>query len=361
MSSNSFGKLLTLTTFGESHGKAIGAIIDGFPAGFAIDFAKLNRDLARRRTNQNNASSTRNEKDEVEFLSGIFEGLTTGTPIGFLVWNTDQKSEHYEDLKSVFRPSHADFTYQQKYGIRDYRGGGRSSARETLNWVVAGSIANQYLENKGIKIVAHVSNIGGINISNIPSNLSQQDVDNFPYRFPDSTLAQKIEELLAEVKKDGDSLGGVVTCSISGCPVGLGNPIFEKLQANLAKAMLTINAAKGFEYGKGFDSANMKGSEFNDEIIVSDGLTSFKSNNSGGILGGISNGDKIFFKVAFKPVASISKPQKSIDLQGNHVDLEIHGRHDVVVVPRAVPIVEALAALVLLDELLIARAYGLKF
>ncbi|WP_271393093.1 chorismate synthase [Aequorivita sinensis] len=344
MAGNSFGKIFKITTFGESHGEAIGGVIDGCPAGISIDFEAINSEMQRRKPGQSAIVTQRKEEDEVKFLSGIFEGKTTGTPIGFLIENTNQKSKDYSHIKDVYRPSHADYTYDKKYEIRDYRGGGRSSARETACRVVAGAIAKQLI--KEIKINAFVSSVGDIFIDKPYQALDFKKIESNLVRCPDAKSAQKMEELIRETRKNGDTVGGTITCVIENVPAGLGEPVFDKLHAELGKAMLSINAVKGFEYGSGFCGAKMKGSEHND-LFNSDGST--KSNLSGGIQGGISNGMDIYFRVAFKPVATIMQKQETIDSKGNKVIAEGKGRHDPCVVPRAVPIVEAMAALVIAD------------
>ena len=344
MAGNTFGKLLKLTTFGESHGEALGGIIDGFPAGITIDFDAINKDLQRRKPGQSSIVTQRKEEDEVQFLSGIFEGKSTGTPIGFMIANTNQKSVDYSDIKSTYRPSHADYVYEQKYGIRDYRGGGRSSARETVSRVVAGALAKQIVPN--IKITAFVSAVGEISLDKNYQELDFSKIEENVVRCPDSEKAKQMEQFIKAVKKSGDTVGGVITCIIQNVPIGLGEPVFDKLHADLGKAMLSINAVKGFEYGGGFESAKMKGSEHND-LFNNDGTT--KTNYSGGIQGGISNGMDIYFKVAFKPVATLLQKQDVLTNQGDIIALQGKGRHDPCVVPRAVPIVEAMAALVIAD------------
>lgn len=344
MAGNSFGEIFKLTTFGESHGTAIGGIIDGCPAGIDLDFEAINRDLQRRKPGQSAIVTQRKEEDEVEFLSGIFEGKTTGTPIAFLIPNKDQKSKDYDHIKDVFRPSHADFTYEKKYGIRDYRGGGRSSARETACRVVAGAIAKQLISN--IKINAFVSSVGEVFINKPYQDLDFSKTESNLVRCPDEETAQKMEAKIREIRKQGDTVGGTITCVIQNVPVGLGEPVFDKLHAQLGKAMLSINAVKGFEYGSGFCGTKMKGSEHND-IFNPDGTT--KTNLSGGIQGGISNGMDIYFRVAFKPVATLMKKQETINNKGDRIEMQGKGRHDPCVVPRAVPIVEAMAALVIAD------------
>ncbi|WP_300660940.1 chorismate synthase [Fluviicola sp.] len=354
MAGSSFGNLVRLTTFGESHGKAIGGILEGIPAGFPLDLNEVQKDLNRRRPGQSAIVTQRKEPDQLQILSGVFEGKTLGTPIGFLIENEDQKSRDYDEMQQAFRPSHADFTYQQKYGIRDHRGGGRSSARETVSRVVAGSIAKQILQTKGIRIDAFVDQVGMLKWEGEwKSELKEVSESNI-VRVPSADLALKMEELIKEVRKEGDTIGGAVRCVISGVRVGLGEPVFDKLHAELGKAMLSINAVKGFEIGSGFGSISMKGSEHND-LFTTDGRT--KTNYSGGIQGGISNGMPIDFRVAFKPVATIMQPQETINESFEATEIKGKGRHDPCVVPRAVPIVEAMAALVILDYLLIQEAY----
>lgn len=356
MAGNTFGQLLRLTTFGESHGKAIGGIIDGFPAGILIDKELINRDLKRRRPGQNVLMSQRNELDGVEILSGVFEGISLGTPIAFVIWNKDQIPEDYKHLKDVYRPSHADFTFDKKYGIRDYRGGGRASARETVSRVVGGAFAKMLLNLNKIDIIAFVKQVSTIGIKDDVYSLDLTDIENSPVRCPDKSISDKIIKQIKLAGKQGDTLGGIISCIIKNMPIGLGEPVFDKLHADLGKAMLSINAVKGFEIGSGFESVNMKGSEHNDQFIVKDEKTITTTNYSGGIQGGISNGMDIQFNVAFKPVATIMKDQKSVDKYGNPEKIKGKGRHDVCVVPRAVPIVEAMAALVIGDHLLRNRS-----
>lgn len=344
MAGNSFGKLFTLTTFGESHGEAIGGVIDGCPAGLAIDFDMIRSEMRRRRPGQSAIVTQRDEDDEVTFLSGIFEGVTTGTPIGFTIKNRDFKARDYDHLKDVFRPGHADYVYQQKYGIRDHRGGGRSSARETACRVVAGALAKQLLT--GISVHAFVSSVGDLFLEKPYQSLDFGLTDSNPVRCPDPETAERMEALIREVRKDGDTIGGTVTCVIRGVPAGWGEPVFDKLHARLGQAMLSINAVKGFEVGSGFCGSRMRGSAHND-LQNADG--SSKSNLSGGIQGGISNGMDIYFRVAFKPVATIMQPQDMLDSSGHISTVQGKGRHDPCVVPRAVPIVEAMAAMTLLD------------
>jgi len=346
MAGNTFGNIFQLTTFGESHGLAIGGIIDGCPSGLEIDIAAIQQELNRRRPGQSVYTTQRNEADEVEFMSGIFNGKTTGTPIAFMVKNTNQDSADYNHIAEAFRPSHADFTYHSKYQNYDYRGGGRASARETIARVVAGSIAKQILLKEGITFLAYVQQIGSIKAENL-DNISLQSIEKSPVRCPDETASAQMMQLIEETASKGDTLGGIIYCNIKGCPIGLGEPVFDKLQADLAKAMLSINAAKGFEYGSGFEGAEMTGSQHND-IFNSDFST--QTNHSGGIQGGISNGEDIYFRVAFKPIASIMQAQQSVDKKGNSITIEGKGRHDVCVLPRAIPIVEAMAALVIIEH-----------
>lgn len=348
---NTFGKIFRLTTFGESHGKALGGIIDGCPSGLELDFEAIQKELDRRKPGQSKLVTQRKESDKVEFLSGIFEGKTTGTPIGFIIPNQDQKPQDYSHIQDIYRPSHADFTYDKKYGIRDYRGGGRSSARETASRVVAGAIAKQLIPN--IKINAFVSSVGEIFINKPYQVLDFSLTETNPIRCPDIESAQKMEDYLKQIKKQGDTVGGTITCVVQNVPIGLGEPVFDKLHAVLGSAMLSINAVKGFEYGSGFCGAKMKGSEHND-LFNPDGTT--KTNLSGGVQGGISNGMDIYFRVAFKPVATLLQSQTTIDKDGNVVEMLGRGRHDACVVPRAVPIVEAMTAMVLADFVLLDRA-----
>ncbi len=345
MAGSSFGKIFQLTTFGESHGEAIGGVIDGVPANETIDLEKIQQALDRRKPGQSKIVTQRKESDKVTFLSGIFDGKTTGTPIGFSIKNENVKSQDYEHLADKFRPSHADFTYQNKYGNRDYRGGGRSSARETASRVVAGALASQFLEKLGVRFSTYVDQVGNIRF-NESSFFSQEEIEKNLVRCPNSEKAELMENLILDTRKKGDTVGGAIRCVVEGVPVGWGEPVFDKLHAELGKAMLSINAVKGFEFGSGFDSCVMFGSQHNDQILPNgQTLTNF----SGGIQGGISNGMPITFRVGFKPVATLMTSQKSIDVEGNSVILEGKGRHDACVVPRAVPIVEAMAALVLFD------------
>lgn len=358
MAGSTFGTLFKLTTFGESHGDAIGGIVDGFPANVEIDLAFVQSELDRRKPGQSKIVTQRKESDKVQFLSGIFEGKSTGTPIGFLIPNEDAKSKDYDHLKTKFRPSHADFTYHQKYGHRDYRGGGRSSARETASRVVAGALAKLFLKSQGISIHGFVSQVGHLAMTSEQIQTSDFSlIETNAVRCPDLKLAMEMEQFLLEIKKQGNTTGGCVSCVIQGVPAGLGEPVFDKLHAELGKAMLSINAAKGFEIGSGFDGVSMLGSQHND-LFKSDGST--KTNFSGGIQGGISNGMPIYFKTAFKPIATLIQVQPSIDLDGNEVELAGKGRHDPCVVPRTVPIVEAMAALVVMDFWLRQNAQTIK-
>jgi len=350
MSGNIYGTLFRLATYGESHGPAIGGVIDGCPAGIALDFEAIQRDLNRRKPGQSAIVTQRKEPDEVSFYSGIFEGKTTGTPIGFAIHNTNQKSHDYSHIKDSYRPSHADYVYDEKYGIRDYRGGGRSSARETASRVVAGAIAKQFLAP--ISIQAYVSSVGTLTMNTPPSQVDFSTIEENPVRCPDPKMAEEMEAYIKQIRKEGDTVGGIITCVIKNVPIGLGEPAFDKLHAELGKAMLSINAVKGFEYGSGFEGTQMKGSEHND-LFNTDGTT--QTNRSGGIQGGISNGMDIYFNVAFKPVATIMQHQETINSKGEKVDMQGKGRHDPCVVPRAVPIVEAMAALVLADFSLLKR------
>ncbi len=349
--SNSIGNLFKLTTFGESHGPAIGGVIDGCPAGIDLDLSYVQNELDRRKPGQSKITTQRKEPDQVEFLSGIFEGKTTGTSIGFQIKNTNQKSKDYSHNVDVYRPSHADYTYDKKYGVRDYRGGGRSSARETANWIVGGAVAKQLI--KDINITAFTSSVGEIFIDKPYQELDFSAIEKNIVRCADPVIAEKMIDHISEIKKQGDTIGGTITCVIQNIPIGLGEPIFNKLHAALGQAMLSINAVKGFEYGSGFCGAKMKGSDHND-LFNQDGST--KTNLSGGIQGGISNGMDIYFRVAFKPVATLIQKQDTIDSKGNTVEMQGRGRHDPCVVPRAVPIVEALAAMVMADFQLLARA-----
>ena len=354
---NSIGTRFRLTSFGESHGAAIGGVIDGMPAGIEVDMNFIQSELARRKPGQSHLTTARNEADEVELLSGIFEGRTTGCPIGFLVRNTNQHSEDYENMRNLYRPSHADFTYEQKYGIRDHRGGGRSSARETISRVVAGAFAKLALRQLGISIKAYTQQVGDVVL---PGSYLDYDLDaaeQNAVRCPDERVAERMSQLIMEVKAEGDTVGGVIACVVKGCPVGLGEPVFDKLHARLGAAMLSINAVKGFEYGLGFAGASGRGSEQND-IFEPDGKGGIvtRTNNSGGIQGGISNGQDIYFRVAFKPVATLLREQETVDIHGQATTLTARGRHDACVLPRAVPVVEAMAAMTILDAYLLDKS-----
>ena len=343
---------MVLTTFGESHGTAVGGVLDGFPANFFVDFEQINKELERRKTGKFAFSSQRSENDEVEFLSGIFEGKTTGAPIAFIIKNNDAQSADYENIKDIFRPGHADFTYQQKYGIRDYRGGGRASARETAVRVVAGALAKQFLLTKGISVFSYISQIGKVIETQHYTELNFEKIEQNLIFTPDPKTAKLMLQEIEDAQKNGDSVGGVVTCIINGVEVGVGEPIFDKLQAHLAFAMMSIPAAKGFDYGCGFDAAKMLGSEHNDSFVAENQIIKTKTNNCGGILGGISTSSDIYFRVAFKPTSSIAKAQQTVDIQRNSRTIEIHGRHDVCIVPRTLPIVEAMAAVTVMDLLI---------
>ncbi len=350
MASNSIGEILRITSFGESHGSAMGGVIDGFPPGIEIDINFIQKELDRRKPGQSSIVTQRKETDKIDILSGIFNGKSTGTPIAFIVKNNDQRSRDYSTIADIYRPSHADYTYHKKYGIADYRGGGRSSARETLVRVAAGAFAKLLLKKKSINILAFSHTIGTLTINSKNQIFTNEIIESNPVRCPDNKMAQQIITMLKKLAKEGDSIGGIVECRISGVPVGLGEPVYEKLSANLAKAMMGINAAKGFEIGSGFEGIRMKGSEQNDSFVIIDNQIKTQTNNSGGIQGGISNGEEIVFRVAFKAPASISRLQKSVDKSGNEVEFSVKGRHDPCVVPRAVPVVEAMAALVIADH-----------
>ncbi|OOV26488.1 chorismate synthase [Flavobacterium sp. LM5] len=353
MAGNSYGTIYRITTFGESHGEALGGIIDGCPSGISLDLEAIELEMIRRKPGQSAIVTQRKEPDAVQFLSGIFEGKTTGTPIGFIIPNTNQKSDDYSHIKDNYRPSHADYVYDKKYGFRDYRGGGRSSARETASRVVAGAIAKQMMPD--IRFNAYVSSVGPLFLEKPYQEIDFSKIESNPVRCPDKAMAAKMEEYIREIRKQGDTVGGTVTCVIQNVPIGLGEPVFDKLHAELGKAMLSINAVKGFEFGSGFCGAKMKGSEHNDQYNE-DGTT--KTNLSGGIQGGISNGMDIYFRVAFKPVATIMQTQETINKDGEIVEMTGKGRHDPCVVPRAVPIVEAMAAIVLADFYLMNKTYS---
>lgn len=352
---NTFGNLFRLTSFGESHGEAVGGILDGCPAGLELDMDFIQNELDRRKPGQSRITTPRKESDTVVFLSGIFEGKTTGTPIAFMVKNENQHSSDYDNLKDVFRPSHADFTYFSKYGIRDYRGGGRSSARETIARVVGGAIAKLFLKKLNIDIKAYTSQVGHIALEKDYTRYDLSKIEDTAVRCPDPEKAEEMIALINEVKSKGDTIGGIITCVVKGTPVGLGEPVFGKLHAALGSAMLSINAVKGFEYGMGFD-VNHRGSEVNDSFFNDHGTISTRTNNSGGIQAGISNGQDIYFRVAFKPVSTILMQQNTVDIRGNETVVKARGRHDACVLPRAVPIVEAMAALVIMDYYLLANA-----
>ena len=360
MAGNTFGTLFRITTFGESHGPMMGLIIDGCPAGLDLDMTYVQAEVDRRRPGQSAIVTQRKEPDRVEVVSGTFEGKTTGTPLTFLIMNKDQKSKDYTHIKDKYRPSHADMTYQSKYGLRDYRGGGRSSARETVARVVAGAVAKLILKHSGITIHAGVTAVGHLSLDTPLESLDWSVCEHNLVRCPEAHLAEQMEALITEVMKSGDTIGGQVSCVIYNCPVGLGDPVFDKLHADLGKAMLSINAVKGFEIGSGFSSIAMKGSAHNDQWISTEGSIETKTNNSGGVQGGISNGMPIVFNVAFKPLATIMKDQMSVDQESNPVVLKGKGRHDPCVVPRAVPIVEAMAALVILDHHMRQRVVKLE-
>lgn len=347
--SNTFGKIYKISTYGESHGKAIGVIIDGCPSGIEVNEKDIQKELDRRKPGQSKITTQRKEDDNIEILSGIFNGKTTGSPISLIIKNKDQKSSDYNHISTSFRPSHADFTYHKKYKNRDHRGGGRSSARETANWVAAGAISKKILHDLKIKIHAYVSKVGKLELNKTYNELDFDNTENSIVRCPDNKFAENFISIIDDARKNRDTVGGVITCVIKGCPIGIGEPIFRKLHAELGMAMLSINAVKGFEYGSGFKGVEMFGSEHNDEFQIKSGKISTKSNNSGGIQGGISNGEDIYFNVAFKPVSTIMKDQDSIDSNNKNTIIKGKGRHDPCVVPRAVPIVESMASNVLVD------------
>ena len=353
---NTFGNIFRLTTFGESHGAAIGGVVDGMPPGIDIDMAFIQQELNRRRPGQSQITTSRQEPDQVELLSGVFEGKSTGCPIGFIVRNQNQHSQDYENMRCLFRPSHADYTYYNKYGIRDHRGGGRSSARITISRCVGGALAKLVLQRQGISVQAYTSQVGSIALERDYHRYDLSLTETNAVRCPDLEKAVQMEEYIAKVKAEGDTIGGIITCVIKGCPTGLGEPEFGKLHAALGAAMLSINAVKGFEYGEGFDGVTSRGSEQNDVFVPSEGGISTATNHSGGIQGGISNGQDICFRVAFKPVATILQEQQTIDLEGNPTTFTAHGRHDPCVLPRAVPVVEAMASMTVLDNLLLRNA-----
>jgi chorismate synthase len=357
---NSFGKLFKITTFGESHGVALGVIIEGCPAGLIIDEEKIIAEMQRRKPGQSKITTQRKEEDEIELLSGVFEGKSTGTPIGIVIRNADQKSKDYTHIADKFRPSHADYTYFEKYGIRDYRGGGRSSARETAARVAGGAIAKQFLEAKGISIAAFVTQVGDLKLDKNYQTLDLSEAEKNIVRCPDPEMAERMIALIDSVRLDRDTIGGVVSCIIKNTPPGLGEPVFDRLHAELGKAMLSINAVKGFEYGSGFEGVKMRGSAHNDAFVKEGEKVKTITNHSGGIQGGISNGADIYFNVAFKPVATIMQDQASLNEAGEEVTVSGKGRHDPCVVPRAVPIVEAMAALVIADYLLLSKTNKLQ-
>ncbi len=352
---NTFGQIFRLTTFGESHGEAIGGVVDGMPAGIDIDLEFIQQELNRRRPGQSKITTSRQEADQVELLSGVFEGKSTGCPIGFIVRNTNQHSQDYENMRCLFRPSHADYTYYNKYGIRDHRGGGRSSARITISRCVGGALAKLALRQMGVSVQAYTSQVGPIALDRDYKRYDLSLTETNAVRCPDQEKAQEMEELITQVKAEGDTIGGVITCIIKGCPIGVGEPEFGKLHAALGSAMLSINAVKGFEYGEGFDGVTARGSEQNDVFLSENGQITTKTNHSGGIQGGISNGQDIYCRIAFKPVATILTEQDTVDIEGNATTLTAKGRHDPCVLPRAVPIVEAMGAMTILDNILLKR------
>ncbi len=357
MPGNTFGQLFKVTTFGESHGGCVGCVIDGCPPGIEISESEIQKELDKRKPGQSEITSPRKEQDEIKILSGYFEGKTTGTPILMLAYNKDMRPEDYNHLKDVFRPSHADYTYQQKYGLRDFRGSGRASARETLARVAAGSIAKKYLQEKlGIKILSFVTQVGDIKSDIDINSVTEEQIESNIIRCPDSETAPKMIDLVEKMRDSGDSIGGVITGVIKNVPSGLGEPVFDKLSADLGKAMLSINAVKGFEIGSGFAGVEKPGSQHNDEFIISDGKVKTKTNNAGGVLGGISTGEMIYFRVAFKSVSTISKKQNTVNKNLQEVELEASGRHDPCVLPRAVPIVDAMSALTIMDHFLRHKA-----
>jgi chorismate synthase len=356
---NTFGKIFRLTSFGESHGEAIGGVIDGCPAGILLDTDAIQNELNRRKPGQSDLTTSRKEPDEVEFLSGIYNEKTTGMPIGFLVRNLNQHASDYKNLKDIFRPSHADYTYHNKYGIRDHRGGGRSSARETVARVVGGAIAKQVLKQENISVTAYTSQVGSIQLTIPYSRLDFDNIEKTPVRCPDLKTAGQMSDFIRQLQSEGDTIGGVISCVCKGIPCGLGEPVFGKLHAALANAMLSINAAKGFDYGTGFTGIHKKGSEINDSFYRKpDGKIGIKTNYSGGIQGGISNGEDIYFRVAFKPVATLLREQTTVNREGVETTVTIGGRHDPCVLPRAVPIVEAMAAITILDYYLLHKLYA---
>lgn len=352
--SNEIGTVLRLTTFGESHGEAMGGVIDGFPARVAVDLERLQEQVSRRRPGQSAVTTQRSEQDRVEILSGIKDGMTLGTPIGFIVRNTDHRSEDYDEMAHVYRPSHADYTYEARYGIRDHRGGGRASARETVSRVVAGALAAQLLERHGVRVVAYSSQIGDVKVEEDYGRLNLNEVYNSDVRCPDGGAARRMRVAIEQARTERDTLGGIVTCVVTGLPAGVGDPVFGKLQARLAAAMMSIPAAKGFDYGLGFGFADRRGSEVIDEFVMRDGRVRTLTNYSGGLQGGITNGEDLVMRVCFKPIATMPREVRTVDASGNETVLTTRGRHDVCAVPRAVPVVEAMAALIVLDAMLVA-------
>ena len=350
MAGNSFGQVFRITSFGESHGEAVGVVIDGCPAGLEVSIEEIQAEMDRRKTGQSDLTTPRAEKDAIHILSGYFEGKTTGTPIALVAYNEDVRSQDYEHMKNVYRPSHADFTYDAKYGFRDWRGSGRASARETLARVAAGAIAQKYLKDQGIEVVSSVQSVGNIVAELDLENMQRSDVEANEVRCADSDKANEMADLIREVRDDKDSIGGVIQTVVRGVPAGLGEPVFDKLEADLAKAMMSINATKGFEIGSGFEGTKMRGSEHNDEFENVEGKVKLKTNNAGGVIGGISSGTDIVFRTAFKPVSTIGKKQNTVTTEGQSTELEAEGRHDPCVLPRAVPIVDAMAAIVIMDH-----------
>ncbi len=358
MAGNSFGQFFKLTSFGESHGKAVGGVIEGVMPGLDIDMDFIQGELNRRRPGQSAITTPRDEKDKVEILSGVLDGKATGTPIGFVIWNADQRSKDYGNIKDVYRPSHADYTYQSKYGIRDHRGGGRSSARETIARVVAGAIAKLILKKYGVEIAAYTSQVGSIKLDKSYSELDLSKIEDNIVRCPDAEIAEKMIDYIDQIRRDKDSVGGVITCVVKNAPVGLGEPVFDKFHAQMGKAMLGINAVKGFEYGLGFKATELMGSQHNDEFFMDGDQVRTKTNRSGGVQGGITNGEDIYMNVAFKPIATILKEQNTVNKQGEEIVSTVKGRHDPCVLPRAVPIVEAMAAMVMVDMIYLNKMYG---
>ncbi|MFB6340408.1 chorismate synthase [Saccharicrinis sp. FJH62] len=357
MAGNTWGKIYRLSSFGESHGLGVGGVIDGCPPGTPVDIEFIQNELSRRRPGQSRITTPRKEEDQVEILSGVLNGIATGTPIGFLIHNKDQRSGDYDNMKSVYRPSHSDYVYETKYGVRDHRGGGRSSARETIARVVAGAIAKQALKAHGIQVTAFTSSVGDLHMEKPYTELDLSTIEDNIIRCPDQKIAEKMIDLVDQVRKEGDTIGGVITGVVQGLPVGLGEPVFDKLHAELGKAMLSINAVKGFEYGSGFAGTQLRGSQHNDPFEIRDGKVRTTKNHSGGIQGGISNGEDVYFRVAFKPVATVLRDQNTVDSEGKETVLKAKGRHDPCVLPRAVPIVESMAAMVMLDMMLINKIY----